>query len=180
MLGVIRNGARYLGTDPNYMLCERLTRMAHDYAQTTNSLVDIDIRAHGSERVVQEWEGIVGLAFSSPPYYDEEDYVIGEQSYTPGKSYSNWLDTYITPTITNIYRYLIPDGVFCINVKNIGDIHLEDDVLDIARQNGFELFNVDKLENHRRPHAQCGLIDNSEKIYCFRKSPIIKSDLSTK
>ena len=119
---------------------------------------------------MQKSQGKIGLAFSSPPYFDEEDYVVGEQSYKPGMSYQNWLDTYLLPTIQNIYAYLIHDGVFCINVKNLGKHKLEEDVMKIASQYGFELFATERLKNHKRPHAQYGLIDNSEKIFCFRKN----------
>lgn len=169
MLGTIRNGVKYCGTDPNHLLVDRLRQMGADYASTTHSGVDIDIRTQGSERPIAEWKGKIGLAFSSPPYFDEEDYVIGEQSYKPGMTYQEWLNTYLLPTIKNIYEYLTPDGVFCINVKNLGRHKLEDDVNRFAEQCGFELFATEQLRNHRRPHAQLGMVDNSEKIFCFRK-----------
>ena len=169
MLGVIRNGAKYLGTDPNDTLVDRLIQMSNDYADATGNAVDVEIFPHGSEWFRPRWRGTVGLAFSSPPYFDEEDYIIGDQSYRPGMSYDDWLDTYMRPTIQNIYAYLIPDGVFCINVKNIGKYKLEEDVVAIADRSGFELFEIERLVNHRRPHAQRGMIDNSEKIFCFKK-----------
>lgn len=169
MLGVLRNGAAYYGTDPNYLLVERLEQMKRDYATANGKCVSTDIRAHGSEKFVESWAGKIGLAFSSPPYFDEEDYIVGDQSYKPGMSYEHWLNTYMVPTIQNIYAYLIPDGVFCINVKNLGKYKLEDDVIAIASNNGFELFETERLVNHRRPHAQLGIVDNSEKIFCFRK-----------
>lgn len=84
-------------------------------------------------------------------------------------AYQEWLNTYLLPTIQNIHEYLIPDGVFCINVKNLGRYKLEDDVNRIAEQCGFELFAVERLRNHKRPHAKLGMVDNSEKIFCFRK-----------
>ena len=58
---------------------------------------------------------------------------------------------------------------FGINAKNLGRYKLEDDVNQIAEQCGFELFAVERLRNHRRPHAQLGMVDNSEKIFCFQK-----------
>ena len=54
-------------------------------------------------------------------------------------------------------------------MKNLGKYKLEDDVLRIAEQNGFELFATERLRNHKRPHAQLGMVDNSEKIFCFGK-----------
>ena len=35
MLGVIRNGVEYCGTDPNYLLVDRLKQMSSDYAEVT-------------------------------------------------------------------------------------------------------------------------------------------------
>lgn len=169
MLGCLRNGVKYVGTDPNYELVDRLNQMRHDFDETTSANSDVDIRPIGSEELIPEWGGQIGLAFSSPPYYDEEDYVIGKQSYSPGKTYEEWLDTYMLPSLRNIYTYLIKDGVFCINVKNCGKYQLEQDTIKIADLCGFELFATEKLKNHQRPHAQLGLVDNSEKIYCFKK-----------
>lgn len=169
MLGCLRNGCTYYGTDPNYILVQRLNNMACDFAETTNIPTTIDIRAHGSEQFVPEWGGQIGLAFSSPPYFDEEDYAIGDQSYKSGMSYEFWLEEYMSQTISNIYTYLIPDGIFCINVKNIGKHKLEEDVCNIAEKRGFHLFETEHLQNHRRPHRELGLVDNSEKIFCFCK-----------
>lgn len=61
MLGTIRNGVKYCGTDPNYLLVDRLKQMAADYASTTHSSVDIDIRTQGSERLVAAWGGELAL-----------------------------------------------------------------------------------------------------------------------
>lgn len=119
--------------------------------------------------------GRIGLAFSSPPYYNEEDYIIGDQSYKPGVSYSDWVENYLRKTIQNIYFYLIDDGVFCVNVKNIGEYRLEDDIVKIAEEEGFEAMGAETLRNHRRPHAINGMTDNSEKIFCFKKRELVST-----
>jgi hypothetical protein len=170
LLSALRNNVTYLGTDPNYVLVQRLKQICTDYSEATKQKTSIDIRAHGSEELVGDWIGTVGLAFSSPPYYDEEDYIIGNQSYKPGVSYQEWLDGYLRKTIENIYQYLIPDGVFCINVKNIRKYALEHDTREIAESCGFEMFGTEILKNNLRCHPNLGLVDNSEKIMCFKKS----------
>lgn len=113
--------------------------------------------------------GRIGLALSSPPYYDEEDYVVGEQSYRPGVSYEQWLTDYMDKTLANIYKYLIDDGVLCINVKNLRKHPLEDDTIQIAVNNGFQLINTERLTNNKRPNEKVGLVDNSERIFVFQK-----------
>lgn len=57
LLGTLRNHVRYCGTDPNYLLVERLLQMSKDYGLATGEKIDVDIRAHGSEQYVPEWGG---------------------------------------------------------------------------------------------------------------------------
>lgn len=169
LLGALRNHVKYCGTDPNYLLVERLIQMSNDYQAATGAEINIDIRAHGSERFVTEWVGQIGLAFSSPPYYDEEDYVIGDQSYNPTISYESWLNNYMDKTMSNIWQYLIDDGVMCINVKNLRKHPLENDTKEIAVKNGFKLIATETLSNNKRPNEKVGLVDNSENIFVFAK-----------
>ena len=142
LLSSLRNGLNYYGTDPNYMLCERLNSMTNDYKSVCDNSNVVDIRSHGSEVFVPEWENTIGLAFSSPPYYNLEDYQIGEQSYKPGVTYEQWKKDYLLPTIKNIYRYLINEGFFAININNFNkynDYDLVGDTVNIALENGFEI-----------------------------------------
>lgn len=82
LMGALKNKCNYLGTDPNYMLCDRLKKLAVDYKETNElNRGIIQIRCQGSEEFVPEWENKVGLAFSSPPYFYLEDYKIGNQSF---------------------------------------------------------------------------------------------------
>lgn len=179
LLSSLRNGIDYYGTDPNYVLCERLNQIANDYKSTCGNNNHVDIRAHGSECFVPEWENTIGLAFTSPPYYNLEDYKIGEQSYKPGVTYEQWRENYLIPTIQNIYRYLIPDGYFAININNFNKYNNYDlvgDTVKIAEENGFEIEEIHPLKNIKRCHGHkqwdvgdCGWYDNDEKIFVFKK-----------
>ena len=117
LTSALKNKVNYFGTDPNYLLTEKLVQLGNDYKNTLNQETIVDIRTQGSEIFVPEWENTIGVAFSSPPYYCLEDYKIGNQSYKEGITYNQWKENYLVPTIKNIYKYLIPAGFFIININ---------------------------------------------------------------
>lgn len=179
LLSSLRNRLNYYGTDPNYILCERLNQLATDYKSVCDNDNVVDIRNHGSEIFIPEWKNKMGLAFTSPPYYNLEDYQIGEQSYKPGVTYESWKENYLIPTIKNIYQYLIDEGFFAININNFNKYNNYDlvgDTVKISEKNGFEIENIHTLKNITRcsGHKEWnkGDIcwhDNDEKIIVFRK-----------
>lgn len=179
MLSSMKHGIEYYGTDPNYILCDRLEQMANDYRDVTGSNVKTHVYPQGSETFVPELEGQIGLAFSSPPYFNLEDYKIGKQSWSEGVEYDDWRDDYLNKTIENIYRYLVDDGYFAININNFNKYNNHDlvgDTYDLAVRNGFELVDVAPMQNITRcsGHKEWnkGDIcwhDNNEKIMIFKK-----------
>lgn len=169
LLGALSMGVNYYGTDPNYLLVEKLLQLTNDYDANIglkNNIVNI--KTQGSEIFIPEWENKIGLAFSSPPYFDLEDYVIGKQSYTNDTTYQSWQENYLIPTIKNIYRYLIDDGILAINIKNGKKYKLADDVKIIADKCNFQLIDIELLTNNQRNTAS-GLLNNSENIFIFKK-----------
>jgi hypothetical protein len=169
LLGAMRNRVNYFGTDPNYLLVERLKQMQHDYQSTTHTHTQVDISCQGSEIFVPEWENKIGLCFTSPPYFYLEDYKIGNQSYKQGTTYQSWLDNYLEPTIRNCFKYLIDKGVLAINIKNFDKFKLEEDTIKIAERNGFVFMENFELENISRVKADGTLLDTNENIICFCK-----------
>lgn len=158
----------YFGTDPNYLLTERLEQLANDYKTNIELSTKVDIRTQGSEIFIPEWENTIGLAFSSPPYFDLENYIIGEQSYHSGMQYEDWKKNYLIPTLKNIYKYLIDNGILAFNIKNTKTHKLADDTKLIANECGFNLVDIELLTNNQRITAS-GLINNSENIFIFKK-----------
>ena len=109
------------------------------------------------------------MAFSSPPYFNLEDYKVGNQSWKEGLSYQEWLDGYMTQTIKNIHTYLIDDGYFLMNINNFKEFDLVRDVRTIAENNGFTYVTTETLNNIKRCNMFGDLNDNSEGIMVFRK-----------
>ena len=167
LIGAMRNNINYFGTDPNNLLCEKLKQLQKDYSSVNKVSSTVEIYCNGSEIFNPEWENKIGLAFSSPPYFNFEDYKYGEQSYRPGMSYEDWKENYLRPTFKNIYKYLIDNGYFLINIKNLKKYPLVEDSLKIAQECGFIFKEVVPMDdNIQRPNIN----DYVEPILVFTKS----------
>lgn len=168
LLGALKYNLNYYGTDPNYLLCEKLNQLSADYKSIIKRDNLIDIRSQGSEIFVPEWEGTVGLAFSSPPYFSLEDYKIGQQSWTSGVSYNSWLQNYMYPTLDNCIKYLIPSGILAINVKNT-TVPIATDVNNYLGDK-LEYVESVSLKNIKRLKSTGGLTDSTDElIYIYKK-----------
>ncbi len=119
LLGALSKGLKYYGVDTNPTLCERLKECAKDYAEVNGLGNDIaDIRCTGSEVLQSDWVGKVGVAFSSPPYFDMEIYPGDKTSTTTCPDYGKWLEEYWKPTVVNACQYLIDGGYFLVNITD--------------------------------------------------------------
>lgn len=171
LTGALKHNIDYYATDPNNILIERLNQMVADWKETVPSCKsNTELYAFGSEDFIPALENKVGLAFSSPPYFDLEDYKIGNQSYKTGMSYEDWKKNYLFPTLTNIKKYLVPNGVLAINIKNTNGHPLCEDVYHYVVDK-LELSDegVEDLKNNTRIKST-GLLGNSdENIFIFRK-----------
>lgn len=169
LCGALASEVTYLGTDPNYILVDRLKRMARDYNKVNNTNIKVDIRDCGSEEFQQDWVNKVGLCFTSPPYFYLEDYKIGKQSYTEGTTYEDWLFKFLKPTMENCYKYLIDGGYYAININNFKDFNLVEDTYNLALSVGFEFVENRLLKNIKRVNSAKRFNDNDEKIMIFKK-----------
>ena len=168
----LRNGVNYYGTDPNYLLVDRLKQLSSDYRESAGLFCpSVDIRTTGSEIFHSEWENKIGVCFSSPPYFDLEDYRIGEQSIKNNDTYDKWLEHYMKPTFENCYKYLVKDGYFIINIKNFDKHNMVDDARRLAEEVGFTFLHYETLNVMDRPNTlNNDERDLSEKIQVFKKN----------
>lgn len=170
LIGALKNRVNYYGTDPNYLLTERLQQMEKDYKQVTGAKTLVDIRTQGSEIFIPEWENAMGVAFSSPPYFLLEDYVVGDQSYKEGISYQEWKDNYLEPTFRNIFYYLIQEGYFILNINNFDNYDLVGDSIEIAKKVGFVFIKEHQLKNIRRCNTNGEFNEGTERVLVFCKN----------
>jgi hypothetical protein len=168
MLSSIRNKINYFGTDPNYLLIDKLKEIHNEYNKVNKTNTFIDIRCQGSEILIKEWINKMGIIFSSPPYFNLEDYKIGEQSIKKFDTYDDWFNKYLLTTIINCKKYLIKEGYILINIKNILKYNLYDDTKIMIESLGLKYRGYRILKNIKRPSRKLDL-NTDEKIMVFQK-----------
>jgi len=159
----------YIGTDPNTdNYIDELGKTRYEYVADffnnevleTNPFWEEDKNTYhifqdGSEFIgnnpeFQTYKDILDLVFTSPPYFDREQYSEDEeQSYKLYPKYDNWRDNFLRPTLTTAYEYLKPNRYLLWNIADIKigkDKYqpLEQDSIDIVESLGGEY--KDKLK----------------------------------
>ena len=170
LTSALKHNKNYFGTDPNYLLIERLNNLTNDWKSNISNNSKVVLKDCGSEIFIPEWVNSVGLAFSSPPYFDLENYNIGEQSIKLYPNYNDWLLNYFEPTIENIRQYLIPEGILALNIKDLKNHNLTTDTSSIIYKKGFELIDIIPLKNIKRVKSIGGLVNSTdESVYIYQK-----------
>lgn len=168
LLAALKHNVNYYGTDPNYLLVDKLNSLTQDYKNNISRSNIINIKPQGSEIFNPEWENKIGLCFSSPPYFSLEDYKIGEQSWHEGVTYSDWLNKYFYLTLDNCIKYLINDGILAINIKDT-NVSIATDMKKYL-DNKLQLSEIVPLKNIKRLKSTGGLTDTTdESIYIYKK-----------
>ena len=152
----------YIGTDPNTdNYIDELGKTRYEYVADffnnevleTNPFWEEDKNTYhlfqdGSEFIgnnpeFQTYKGTLDLVFTSPPYFDREQYSEDEeQSYKLYPKYDSWRDGFLKPTLVNAFDSLREDRYLLWNIADIkvGKIYhpLEQDSIDILLSLGAE------------------------------------------
>lgn len=134
----------YTGTDPCKKTFDGLTRL-NQYLQNKQPKSITLIKKPFEETELEE--SSFDLAFSSPPYFNTEEYDYEEtQSFMKFNTKEEWRDGFLLPLIVNTRKYLKSDGYFIINVANVRTYpELEEDVVRLATENGYKLVKTYKM-----------------------------------
>ena len=153
----------YIGTDPNTdNFIDELGITRYEYVADffnnkcleTNSFWEEDkntyhIFQEGSEHIgnhkdFQQYKGKLDLIFTSPPYFDREQYSSDEtQSFKSYPQYDDWRDNFLKPTLENCFHSLKDDRYILWNIADIKIgknkfYPLEQDSIDILTNLGME------------------------------------------
>ena len=194
----------YIGTDPNtdnfiddlgISRYEYVADFFNNEALETNPFWEEKKNTYhyfqiGSEHVgdhpdFQQYKGKLDMVFTSPPYFDREQYSDDEeQSFKSYPMYSDWRDNFLKPTLTNAYESLRSDRYLLWNIADIkigkSVFHpLEQDSIDIIESLGGEykgklkmlmasMIGVDQ-SNVKNAVSVDGTLSKYEPIFIFRK-----------
>ena len=161
----------YFGTDVNDKLVVKLNELIN-YINMIKPLFNAKIYLQGSEYFIEKLENNIDFIFTSPPYFDLEDYVHGDQSIK-NKNYNAWLTEYAYPTMDNCIRYLKVDGIVAFNIKNINKKQpCYDDFYNYLQSKPNLVFlETIELKNIMRitPKKDVKHLNNNEDIMVFKK-----------
>ena len=165
-----RKKTHYIGTDPNpdnfidelgisryeYVAKFYNDNCVDDFSESLIKFFDVkkqgntyELFQDGSELIqhnpkFQKYEGKLDLAFTSPPYFNREQYSQDEnQSFIAYGEYDDWKENFLRPTLTTIYEYLKNDRYVLWNIADIKIgtntyYPLEQDSIDILTELGCE------------------------------------------
>jgi hypothetical protein len=135
-----RKKIHYIGTDPNPDNFGRYEAVADfynsncvdDFSETFTQFFEVekqsntyDVYREGSELIgnnskFQSYKGALDLVFTSPPYFNREQYSQDEnQSFKAYSQYEDWVENFLRPTLTTAYEYLKNDRYILWNIASI-------------------------------------------------------------
>jgi hypothetical protein len=176
LLGISTSKMRY-----NYTAVDPNTETV-DYLNYLNDLIYDTVGNRGTiiKSVSEEYrpDGLVDLAFSSPPYFNLEKYCDEPtQCMNQFTSLDDWFDGYVAPTMTNIISSLESDGLFATNIADykVGsnkEFKVVDRWIETAEKLGFKHTTTIRMMLNTRPGVGNDKTAGREKwegVYVFRK-----------
>lgn len=158
------HGVKYVGNDVNQNLFDKLTELSTDIKGIKD--FDCQLRLQGSEIFIPELENTVDFVFTSPPYFDLEQY---QGAGLDVINYQQWLATFIRPVLQNCLKYIKHGKHVLINIKNTVKYSMYDDVLAIALDEGYEYVGVRELKQANRTQSTHKHIYSGESIMVLQK-----------
>jgi len=103
---------------------------------------------HGDARKLNMADESVGLAVTSPPYWNKADYGDGLENLGNVEGYLEFIES-LRPAFAEVFRVLAPGRKFCVNTANVNQhtdhglltFPLATDLVILLREIGFVLVN---------------------------------------
>lgn len=111
LVGAVAAGVQYVGTDVAPETVEGNRQLAHWLGVT-----DTEIHLAPAETFDPPE---VGMVFTSPPYFHQEQYEGGQQSWSSYLSYTNWLDGFLDPVVQRGAAALSSGGHWVMNIADV-------------------------------------------------------------
>lgn len=130
------HSVRYQGFDPFCELQRAYTAMIQDFGDDGFSVTCLPFEEG-------EIEGVVDLAFTSPPYFDFEEYAISDTSSTQSiirhPTVGGWVQGFLKPTMLKAAKSLKLGGHLALNIEGTFMYGVLDHSAEFFRQNGLRM-----------------------------------------
>ena len=191
----------YIGVDPSvktFGCLQDLDKyLCKLYGYTPGELSDVEVNGKtvqqyrsdlvritccGSEEFCPEdLHGKVDFAFSSPPYFDLEDYASGDEGYEnqshvkfPGRD--GWLHGFLKQTADNVFKMIKPGGWVGLNLADFRDTEITGEACKVFESAGFKYMPDQNYEmrisvrtGNRNVDKLADKTHKTESIFIFHK-----------
>ena len=145
LVGFLASDAtEYDGTDASPYQCEGDKLIYDTFQDVTQGEKQVSITCSPFEKRTLR-NAYFDMAITSPPYFDTEKYIGGEQSRETSSNYEQWRDTFYRVLIEKTFAALKVGGIFCLQVGS-QRYPLLDDGIKIAEETLFEVLEVRQTE----------------------------------
>ena len=180
----VNRDLHYIGTDPNPDNIGIYENVANYYnthcfqsnpffgkaSPNTFEVYQLGSEVIGDDENFRLYENKLDFVFTSPPYFNREQYSQDEnQSFKKFSAYEDWRDNFLKPTLTTAFNFLKNDRYICWNIADIkvGEnkyIPLEQDSIDVIESLGGEYKGIYKMLMTRMVGIDASNVKNSVKI----------------
>lgn len=165
----------YIGFDVNANLIPKLKELAEDI-KTIKPNFRYMIFEQGSQYLVPELIGCVDFCFTSPPYFNLEDYGnndLEKQDSYRTTNYNQWVEMFVNPLIDCLIQYTKPIGKIAFNVKDFKGYPLVQSFTKSSIDRGLMPSGYLSMKNITRVGGSSSgkktFVDNDEGVYIFSK-----------
>ena len=180
----VKRDLHYIGTDPNpdnVGIYERVAEFYNTHCFQSNPFFgkaspnSYEVFKLGSEVIGDDenflkYFGKLDFVFTSPPYFNREQYSQDEnQSFKKFSAYEDWRDNFLKPTLTTAFSFLKNDRYLCWNIADIkiGEnkfIPLEQDSIDVVESLGGKYKGIYKMLMTRMIGIDASNVKNSVEL----------------
>ena len=180
----VKRDLHYIGTDPNpdnVGIYERVADFYNTHCFQSNPFFgkaspnSYEVYQLGSEVIGDDenflkYFGKLDFVFTSPPYFNREQYSQDEnQSFKKFSAYEDWRDNFLKPTLDTAFSFLKNDRYLCWNIADIkvGSnkfIPLEQDSIDVVESLGGEYKGIYKMLMTRMVGINASNVKNSVEL----------------
>ena len=180
----VKRDLHYIGTDPNpdnVGIYERVGDFYNTHCFQSNPFFGkaspntFEVFKLGSEVIGDDenflkYFGKLDFVFTSPPYFNREQYSQDEnQSFKKFSAYEDWRDNFLKPTLTTAFSFLKNDRYLCWNIADIkiGEnkfIPLEQDSIDVVESLGGKYKGIYKMLMTRMIGIDASNVKNSVEL----------------
>jgi SAM-dependent methyltransferase len=156
-----QNGIRYVGFDTNARAFDEYLGVVRDAVGGHN----VDMRLQDSTEFLPELAGQFDLCYTSPPYFNFEEYGGNTGHYQGCETYDDFHQKISVPALRNVHRYLVDDGVLALQLST--DKSEQVGWQGVAESVGFRLVDSGKTGCEAVKYSK--MSKRSQGLLAFRK-----------